>query len=237
MPIYKIKLLQRETVANNTIKLTFEKPPGLTFQAGQYGGFTLMDPPETDAQGNTRRFSFLCAPDDDNLIIVTRVQKSAYKRNLQQMALGQEIKLAGPTGNFVLHEDENIPAVMIAGGIGISPFYSMIKHTLKHKPSQKIILFYGNQTLADSAFIDELLQLEQEHPQFKMIAALASPHPEWQGAAGFITDALLVKNIPDLDQPIFYVCGSPGMVAALQQVLRELQIDDARVKVEDFPGY
>lgn len=237
MPIYKIKLLQRETVANNTIKLTFEKPQGMSFIAGQYGGFTLINPAETDDKGITRRFSFLSSPDEERLEIVTRIQTSAYKRNLQNLPLGEEIKMAGPSGNFVLHEDENIPAVMIAGGIGVAPFYSMIRHALQHKPKQQITLFYGNQTLADSAFMDELLMLQQKHPQFKLIAALANPHAEWAGEKGFITDEMIVKNIPDIDQPIFYVCGSPAMVGAMQNVLQEMQISDDRIKVEDFPGY
>lgn len=237
MPIYKIKLLQRETVANNTIKLTFEKPPGMHFIAGQYGGFTLINPAENDEKGITRRFSFLSAPDDQHLEIVTRIQTSAYKRNLQNLPLGEEIKMAGPSGNFVLHEDDNIPAVMIAGGIGVAPFYSIIKHALQHKPNQQITLFYGNQTLADSAFMNELTAMQQQHPQFKLVAALANPHAEWTGEKGFITDDVLVKNIPDLDRPIFYVCGSPAMVAAMQNVLQEMQIGDDRIKVEDFPGY
>ena len=237
MPIYKIKLVQRETVANNTIKLTFEKPEGMTFIAGQYGGFTLINPAETDEQGNTRRFSLLSPPDHQHLMIVTRVQKSAYKRNLQNMAPGTEIKFAGPTGNFLLHDDVSIPAVLIAGGIGIAPFYSIIKHVLQHQPERRIMLFYGNQTLADSALLDELLQLTHDFPRFSLIHVLANPHAEWQGEKGFITDETLVKNIADLDKPIFYVCGSPAMVAALRQVLRELQINDDRVKFEDFPGY
>ncbi len=237
MPIYKIKLLQRETVANNTIKLTFEKPDGMTYQAGQFAGWTLINPVETDDKGSTRRFSFLSAPDDKVLTMVTRVQHSAYKRNLQNLNIGDEIKLAGPTGNFILHEDTNIPAVLIAGGIGIAPFYSMIKHAVLHRPQQKIYLFYGNQTLADSAFMNELTELTTQHPQFKMIAALTNPNPEWNGAKGYITDELLVKNLPDLDTPIFYACGSPGMVTAMQQMLKELQIPDERIKVEDFPGY
>lgn len=237
MPIYKIKLLKRETVANNTIQLTFEKPQGMTFKAGQYGGFTLINPVENDDKGITRRFSFLSAPDDEHLTIVTRVQTSAYKRNLQNLSIGEEVKMAGPSGNFIMHEDETVPTVLIAGGIGIAPFYSMIRHAAAHQPARQITLFYGNQTLADAAFMHELLQLEKEFPLFKMIAALANPDEEWQGASGFITDELLVNNIPDLDKPIFYVCGSPAMVTAMQQVLNELQIADERIKVEDFPGY
>lgn len=237
MPIYKLQLIKQETVANNTVKFIFEKPEGFQFVAGQYGGFTLINPKENDEKGFTRRFSLLCAPHDDHLSIVTRLQPSAFKNNLKNMSQGEEIKFAGPTGNFILHDDTSIPAALLAGGIGIAPFYSMIKHTLKNETAREIILFYGNQTLADSAFMDELSSLAKQHANFKFIPVLANPHPDWQGETGFITDSLVAKYIPDLDKPIFYACGSPAMVNAMQQLLRELAIQQDKIKVEDFPGY
>lgn len=237
MPIHKLKLIKQDTVANQTILLTFEKPENFQFQAGQYGGFTLIDPEFTDDHGITRRFSLISAPDDPHLCIATRIQKSAFKRNLQNLQPGQEIKFAGPIGNFILHEDSQTPAVLIAGGIGLAPFYSMIRHTLKHQPERRLFLFYGNQTLADSALIQELQDLANAHPQFTFVPTFANPHPEWQGETGFISDDMLVKYVKDLDQPIYYVCGSPAMVAVMQQLLKDMLISDEKVKVEDFPGY
>ena len=237
MPIYTIKLLDRETVATNTLALTFEKPAGFTFVAGQYGGFTLIDPTETDEKGNTRRFSYFNAPDDEHLIVVTRSQTSAYKRNLENMPIDHPIKMAGAIGKFVLHDDPSIPAVFIAGGIGVTPFYSMIKDSLLHRPTQQIILFYGNQSLEDSAYLDELISIANDSPQLTVIPVLANPPSTWTGEKGFIDDETLIKNIPDIDQPNFYVCGSPAMVKALQQVLQELAIPAERINVEDFPGY
>lgn len=237
MPIYKLQLLKQETVANNTVKFIFQKPEGFTFVAGQYGGFTLINPKESDEKGFTRRFSLLCAPHDDHLSIVTRMQPSAFKKNLKNMNAGEEIKFAGPTGNFILHEDKSIPAVLIAGGIGIAPFYSMIKHVLTHEPEREIYLFYGNQALADSAFMQELTELASKHANFKFIPALSNPQPEWTGETGFITDSMLVKYISNIDLPIYYACGSPAMVNAMQQMLQDLQIPADRIKVEDFPGY
>lgn len=236
MPIYTIKLLDKKNIANQTIAFTFEKPQGFSFVAGQYGGFTLINPQEKDDKGATRRFSFLSAPHDEHLMLATRMQSSAFKRNLQNLSVGDSIKLAGPSGNFVLHED-NTPAVMIAGGIGIAPFYSIIRDVIAHRPNQHITLFYGNRTLADSALLNELQQIEKEHPTFKMILVLSEPHDDWNGQRGFITDEILVKHLANIDEPIYYVCGSPAMVNAMQQMLAELQITGERVKVEDFPGY
>jgi ferredoxin-NADP reductase len=237
MPIYKLKLIDRNEVARGTKVFVFEKPKGFTFKPGQYGGFTLIDPPETDVGGITRRFSLSSAPDDKHIVIATRIQNTAYKRVLNALPLDSVIKFAGPTGTFILHEDHAIPAVLIAGGIGITPFHSMIKHATQHKLSQPIFLFYGNQTQLDAAFLPELFRYESENPNLKLIATLEKPNGSWKGETGYITATMIKKYIHDLFIPHYYICGSPAMVTALQELLAELGVDEDKIKVEDFPGY
>lgn len=237
MPIYKIKLIDRQEIAKEMVVFTFEKPTGFSFIPGQYGGFTLINPSETDANGITRRFSFLNAPHDDHLRIATRIQQSAYKRVLNTLPLGSEIKLAGPTGNFILHEDENTPAVMIAGGIGITPFYSMIKHAIHVGSKRELYLFYGNQSHHCAPFLSELTELAKKHKTLKLIPTFEKPDTDWQGETGYITQTMIKKYLPNLSIPIFYICGSPAMVSTLQESLMEMDIDAERIRVEDFPGY
>lgn len=236
MPIFKLKLLNKEEIANNTFVFYFEKPAGFQFTSGQYGGFTLINPNIIDANGITRRFSILSAPHEAHLTIVTRIQSSAFKQNLLDLPLGSEIKFAGPTGTFTLHEDD-APAVFIAGGIGIAPFYSIIKDCIQAGDKRSLSLFYGNQSIKDAPFLSELISLEKQSSLFKLIATLANTHPEWQRETGFITDTMIKKYLNDIHQPIYYVCGSPAMVTALQETLAEMGIDEDRIKVEDFPGY
>lgn len=88
MPIHTLKLLTRSQIAKNTLEFVFEKPAGLNFIPGQYAGFTLINPPETDAGGITRRFSLLCTPDEDTITIAMRIQGSAYKRVLSNIPIG-----------------------------------------------------------------------------------------------------------------------------------------------------
>jgi ferredoxin-NADP reductase len=237
MPIFKLKLIEQKPVATNTFEFRFEKPDNFNFVAGQYGGFTLINPAETDAGGITRRFSLLSAPQDNHIGVTTRVQQSAYKRMLCALKPGEEIKFAGPSGNFTLHEDAHIPAVMIAGGIGIAPFYSIIRDCAAREPQRNITLFYGNQTVKDSAYLAELTALARQMPNFKFVAVLNAPDADWQGETGFITHTMLRKYIVDLATPIYYICGSPVMVTTLQETLLEMGIDQERIKVEDFPGY
>lgn len=237
MPIFTMTLLDKKTIAHNTLELTFEKPAGFNYVAGQYGGFTLINPSITDDKGNTRRFSLASAPHEANLTVVTRVQTSAFKQNLQQMEPNASLKFAGPTGTFTLHTDETIPTIMLAGGIGIAPFYSMIKDTLQQHPARRVTLFYGNQTMADTAYLQELQTLASNHPGFKLMLVLANPETGYAGETGFINANLVTKHEPAYKNSIFYACGSPAMVNAMKNMLNELAIQEEQIKVEDFPGY
>lgn len=237
MPIFKLKLIEQKPVAHNTIEFKFEKPEGFNFTAGQYGGFTLINPTETDASGITRRFTLLSTPQDNYIAVTTRSQNSAYKRMLCSLTAGNEIKFAGPSGNFTLHDDTTIPTVFIAGGIGIAPFYSMIRDCAIRQSQRTITLFYGNQSTNDAAYLTELAALENQMPNLKIVNTLASPSPDWQGETGYITHTMLRKYVVDLTLPIYYICGSPSMVTTIQETLLEMGIEQEHIKVEDFPGY
>lgn len=237
MPIFTLTLLEKKTIAQNTLELTFEKPANFNYIAGQYGGFTLINPSVTDEKGNTRRFSFASAPHEPHLSIATRIQTSAYKQNLQNMTIGSTIKLAGPTGNFILHQDANIPTIMLAGGIGIAPFYSMIKEALKQHPERAIHVYYGNQTRKDAAFLEALETLAAHHPHFKLTLVLSAPEAGWTGETGYIDAALIMKQSPNYEACLFYACGSPAMVNAMKAELAELAVKEEQIYVEDFPGY
>lgn len=236
MPIYKLKLIDRKEVARGTIEFIFEKPEGFSFKPGQYGGFTLAHISLTSPGSMTRRFSILSTPQDKHLTIASRMQNSDYKNVLKDLPLGSEIKFAGPTGNFVLHEDAVTPAVFIAGGIGVTPFYCMIRDALQKNSTQALTLFYGNQAIYDAAYLTELQQLEHEHANFKIIPVMATD-PEWQGETGFISYEIIKKYVSNLNAPIYYVCGSPMMVKALHETLNELGVSEEKIKAEDFPGY
>lgn len=237
MPIYTLMLTDKKEVARSTFVYYFEKPSGFNFVPGQYGGFTLMEPTHTDDKGITRRFSLLSTPHDNHIALATRLQPSAYKKSLHALSIGKPIKFAGPSGNFTLHTDQQIPAVFIAGGIGITPFYSMIRHTQQMATPRELTLFYGNQRREDAAFLVELEEMSHHMPHFHFVPTLAEPDPDWQGATGFINHALIKKHVHDLSKPVFYICGSPAMVAALRETLDELGINADRISVEDFPGY
>lgn len=235
MPIHILTLTSRREIARDTIELHFQKPEGFQFKAGQYGGFTLMHAKQLEPTNLNRRFSLANAPDDETIVVTTRLQQSAYKKELNALEIGGTIKFAGPIGNFVLHDDASQPAVFIAGGIGITPFYSMLKQAALEQSKREFILFYGNQTLADAAYINELKNLRLAN--FTFVPVLADGSEPLPFESGYISYELIKKYVANLAKPVFYVCGSPAMVGALKETLKELDIADEQIKVEDFPGY
>src|SRR5688500_18366589 len=115
---------------------------------------TLIAPPETDAEGNTRGFSINSAPDDSELVFATRLRDTAFKRVLATMPLATAVKAEGPFGSFTLHNDPRRPAVLLAGGIGVTPFRSIARRAARGMLPHRILLFYANKRPEDAPFLD-----------------------------------------------------------------------------------
>src|ERR1700720_2521382 len=166
------KLKDRKEVAEGTMAFRFEKPSGWTFKAGQYLDMTLTDPSETDAEGNIRTFSIASGPHEETLMVATRMRDTAFKRELERMPLGSAVKIEGPSGDLTLHNDAKRTAVFLAGGIGITPFRSMVFRAATEKLPHRIFLFYSNRRPEDAPFLDELEALEKENLNYKLIACM-----------------------------------------------------------------
>lgn len=235
-----IKLKSRHEVAAGTMAFHFEKPRNFAFIPGQCGDFTLTNPSQTDAEGNTRSFSIASAPCEEDIVIATRMRDTAFKRNLKSIPLGTELTLDAPWGELTLHEDTTIPAVFLTGGIGITPVRSIVLQATRDKLPQKLVLFYSNHTPEDAAFLDELTAAQKANPNFTLVATMTkmeNASTPWQGETGVINKAMLLKFIPDLTVPIYYVTGPPKMVAAMQKTLAEAGVKTANVRAEEFSGY
>src|SRR5713226_5716843 len=127
MGTFTSKLIGREEVAEGTMAFRFARPAGFEFKAGQSMNVGLVDPPETDGKGNRRTFSIVSAPFEGELAVATRMRDTAFKRVLKGASAGKEVELRGPAGQFTLPPGEAAPAVFLAGGIGITPFVSMLR--------------------------------------------------------------------------------------------------------------
>jgi len=233
-------LQSRREVAQGTMAFRFEKPRGWSFTPGQYLDMTLIDPPETDPEGNTRSFSIASAPEEDTLMITTRVRDTAFKRVLKTMSIGGMVQIEGPSGDLTLPVDAAQPVVLLAGGIGITPFRSMLVHAARAKLPHRLFLFYSNRRPEDTPFLQELRALENENQRFTLVATMSemtdSKRP-WTGQTGQIDAALLSRYLKDAVSPIYYVAGPPGMVQALSETLKKQSVPDADIHAEEFSGY
>ena len=237
---YVIKLKSRQEVAERTTAFHFEKPSGFAFKAGQFIEMILIDPPETDSEGNGRAFSIASAPHEETLMVATRMRDTAFKRVLGTTPLDSEVRIEGPFGNLVLHNNAARPAVLLAGGIGITPFRSMLLRAVKEKLPHRIFLFYSNRRPEDAPFLQELQDLEQLNPNYKFVGimtGLAKSQRPWQGEVGHMNKEMLFRHLAGVLSPIYYIAGPPAMVSALRGVLASAGVNDDDVRIEEFGGY
>jgi ferredoxin-NADP reductase len=239
MPIQS-KLLKREQVAEGTMAFHFLKPDGWSFKAGQALDLTLTNPSETDSEGNTRTFSIASAPDEDFLMVATRMRDTAFKRVLKRVPIGSEVQIEGPSGDLILHNNVARSAVLLAGGIGITPFHSMVFRAAREKLHHRIFLFYSNRRPEDAPFLSELAALEKENTHYRFIPTMTEmgkSAQQWQGEIGPISKEMLDRNLKDCASPIYYIAGPPDMVKALHQMVNAAGVDDDDIRSEEFAGY
>lgn len=240
MMTYQSRLSGREKVAEGTMAFHLEKPTGFEFKAGQYVDISLINPPETDSEGNVRSFSIASAPYEDRLLVVTRMRKSAFKRVLATLPIGTEVKLEGPMGSFTLHKNRVKAAVFLAGGIGITPFLSILRQAAEEKLPQRLHLFYSNRQPKDAAFLNDLEILSKLNANFTFIPSMTEMEMsklDWANERGFIDREMLLRHMDGLEGPIYYVAGPPAMVAAMREMLTNAGVEEDDIRTEEFGGY
>ena len=235
---YSSRLVDRKQIAENTVTLYFERPAGFEFKAGQHINIKLSNLQFDDKKGARRTFTLSSAPHEPLLHITTRLSESGYKRTLLEGPL-QEVEFIGPMGDMVF--DETLPAVFIAGGIGSTPFKSMILDALHRNVSQSITLLYSNRYVGAAAFHELFKTLGKKHSTIlKYVPTMPDEDQHksvWSGETRFINNDFIRDYVDDMDKVMFYLCGPPTMVTSMHTVLEKESIDPTRIKSESFWGY
>jgi ferredoxin-NADP reductase len=240
MAAYETELKDREEVAEDTMAFHFSKPAGFDFKAGQSMTVSLIDPPETDAKGNRRNFSIVSAPFEQELVIATRMRDTAFKRVLKTMPIRTKVHLRGPGGKLVLDGNASRPAVFLAGGIGVTPFVSMLRQAAHDELPHKLFLFYSNRRPEDAAFLDELMELQRRNSNYRFVGTMTEMEKSrrpWQGEREFISKGMLARHIDDIAAALHYMAGPPAMVEAMQKMLVEAGIKSENILSDEFYGY
>jgi ferredoxin-NADP reductase len=240
MPPYKVSLQAHKTVCAGTSAFYFKKPEGFEFEAGQFVNFTLLSPGDTDLEGNTRALSIASAPHERNLMVAMRLRTTAFKRTLNSLPPNTELLLQGPYGSLTLSRNGTRPAVFLAGGIGVTPFRSLVWNATESLSPRRIFLFYSVRVPEEAAFLEELREMEQYNLRYKFICTVTQPDQvrmPWHGETGRISIEMLSKWIPDLSVPIYYIAGPSGMVTGVRQMLINSGISEDDIRAEEFAGY
>lgn len=212
-------------MAEGTLAFHFERPRGFLFQAGQNVLVTLGEGWEN------RTFTIASGPHEPTLMIATRMRDSAFKNRLRTLGAGEPVSIDGPNGVMVLHGEASRPAVFIAGGIGITPFLSMLRDARHRRLQHRITLLYSNRRASSAAFLAELQQLEKAHLNFRLVSTMTEEGGQPIG------ESLVRRHVPDLAAPVYHLAGPPGMTMDMQGMLAGLGIIPDDIRSEEFYGY
>ena len=224
-----------------------DKTIPLNYTAGQFAFFDIGGV-YNDPKGPIRHFTISSSPTENFIMFSTRIRDSPYKKRLSTLEEGSRVKVRGPEGQFVLHEDYSKPAVFLSGGIGVTPFRSMIKYATDKQLPLRIVMFDSNRNRDNILFKQEFGDCANINKNLKIIYTISdggqqqssSTANDWKGEYGRIDKAMILKYLDTnmLNNSIFYICGPPSMLKAMQSLLQDnLEIPKERIKVEEFTGY
>jgi glycine betaine catabolism B len=212
----------------------------LKFAPGQYMEWTLgHDDP--DSRGNRRFFTLASSPTEKHIRVGIKfpADASSFKRSMLAMDQKSEIVAAQLAGDFTLPHDQSQKIVMIAGGIGITPFRSMIKYLLDKNQRRPITLFYANRSANDIVYRD-VFDAARQKLGIRTIYTLTDTTRVpafWNGKLGHIDANMIRREVPGYQDCLFYISGPNTMVAEFEETLNQMGVNKRQVKTDFFPGF
>ena len=233
-----LKLKEKVKVAENTYDYVFESARALSYRPGQYMEWTLAHA-HPDNRGNRRYFTLASSPAEPDLRLGLKFYSpaSTFKNALSAMKVGDSVVASQLSGEFVLPEDTKRKLAFIAGGIGVTPFRSMILDLLDRGEARDAVLLYSNKTVSEIAYRDIFDRASRELGIRTVYALTAEPSvPAW-AHGGPIDARLIAESMPDYRERTFYISGPHAMVNAFKKTLRDMGVPRRHIKVDFFPGY
>jgi ferredoxin-NADP reductase/Na+-translocating ferredoxin:NAD+ oxidoreductase RnfD subunit len=235
-----LRLKEKIQIGPDTYDFIFVPRRKLAFEPGQYMEWTL-DHEHPDSRGNRRYFTLASSPTENALRLGVKFYKnsSSYKKKMLAMDTETEIVASQLAGDFVLPDDRSQKIVLIAGGIGITPFRSMIKYLLDRRERRPIVLFYANKTNSEIVYKDVLDEAQRELG-IKVVYTVTEPKkvgPNWKGKIGRIDTNMIKREVPDYRNCVFYVSGPNAMVNSYREVLEKLGVKNDQIRTDFFPGF
>lgn len=224
--------------ANDVYSYTFSSKRHPSFAPGQYMEWTLPVA-KADSRGNRRYFTVSASPTEEYLMFTIRQpqERSSFKTELDKLPKGGKILAYQLEGSFVLPKNTQQKLVFIAGGIGVTPFRSIIKYLLDIRMRRDIVLLYSASVPTGFAFGDLLKRASHAGVKTHYILSGDEPPANWTGLKGLIDNKIIKSTIPDYKERIFYISGPYGMVITVKNNLLKMGIKRQQIKTDYFPGY
>jgi ferredoxin-NADP reductase len=230
---------EKREVAEGTLLVLFDLGGAeLDYRPGQYFWVELLDPPYQDEKGARRHITAVTSPSERGVLgLCTRIRDSAFKRSLAELPVGAEVEVEPPKGTFVLPDDPSRPLVFVAGGIGITPFRSMLRYIEDEHLRHRVTLIYSSRNRASAPFLDELEAIERANPNIRLIVTMTEDEA-WPGERRRI-DADFFKDHLDknLNEASYMVAGPPGFAKGVSAEVGQAGVDSARIATDSFSGY
>jgi len=233
-----LTLREKRALADHTYEFAFTSDRPLAFRPGQYLEWTLGHA-GADSRGNRRYFTIASAPAEEALRLGVRfgTPASSFKRALGAMREGDTLTASHLAGDFTLPKNPRRKLAFIAGGIGITPFRSMVQHLVDTRDARPVTLLYANRTAADVAYAD-VFEAARRAIGMQTVYVLTDEEKPVPGAvSGRIDAELIAREIPDYRERLFYISGPHGMVEAFRSILGDLGVHRANIKTDYFPGF
>jgi len=235
----RAQIKEKREVAKGTLLVIFDLlGREVDFRPGQYFWVTLLDPPYEDEKGPRRHISVVTSPNERGVLgLCTRMRDTAFKRSLGELAVGAEVDVEEPKGSFLLPDDTDQRYVFIAGGIGITVFRCMLRYIAEEQLQHRVTLVYSNRDRESTAFLDELLELEQGNPNLRLVLTMTDD-PAWDGESRRIDAELLHDHLGDELQSLTYlIAGPPHMVEGVVGTLHDAGVPEEQIRPDRFTGY
>ncbi|MBN1931277.1 MAG: hypothetical protein JW786_06675 [Desulfobacterales bacterium] len=211
----------------------FKRPSGFDYKAGQYMFITL------NIQGEKTRkpFTISSSPTEKaHLEFTKKLTGHDFSNALDALSVGDSLGIDGPYGEMTF-EGEYDKIALLSGGIGITPMMSICRYCTDLKLGTQVTLVSSNKTETDIVFRDELEKMQVQNKNLKVVHTLTRAGDDWKGSRERISANLITTQIPDYKERMFYLCGPPRMMEAIEPLMKELGIPEERFKKEIFSGY
>lgn len=227
MAVYKTTIIERKQVAEKTLEVSFKRSGNFSFKAGQYIQLGVPKLLYSDPKGASRVFSIASSPlDQEKISIAFRDTGSGFKRTIKELPISASVNIEGPHGFYTLSQKPQHPLVFIAGGIGITPFLSMIRFATEKHFTFPMMLLYANRNKESAAYLEELQTTANRNKYFTL-----------KNRFGKIDEQFIRQNVKNIQERVWHIAGPPGMVSYARNILFLLGVDDERIHREEFAGY